>query len=363
MPGQRSIRDFDWTLISLALVIAALGVLEIYSATRSTVWQDAHWRQLLWIACGLVLMLVFSLLDYNTLVEQSPVFYVAAIILLIGVTVVGETAGGAKRWLSLPGGATLQISEFVKVVLVLLMARFFSDLRRERVSIGKLLQIGGLFAVMILLVAAQPDLSTALSYAPILLIGVFLVGVPWRYIAWLGLALLLVLPIGWHNLKPYQRERLVTFLDPERDPRGSGYQPIQSKIAVGQGGIWGRGYTQGSQTQLRFLPVPHTDFIFSAYAEESGFVGVMIALGLYFTMLMKIVSNAQTAPDNAGMYICMGVAALILFQLLVNIGMVIGRMPVTGLPLPLMSYGGSNTLTTFILLGLVNSVRLRRFTN
>jgi len=169
--------------------------------------------------------------------------------------------------------------------------------------------------------------------------------------------------VGWYFLKDYQRQRLVTFLDPSGDPRGAGYQVIQSKIAVGDGGVWGRGVTRGTQTQLRFLPATHTDLIFSSFAEEHGFVGVVVALGLYFLLLMQIVQNAQMAPDRAGMYVCMGVAALLLFHVLVNVGMVVGRMPVTGIPLPLMSSGGSNMFSVFMMLGLVNSVRLRRFVN
>jgi rod shape determining protein RodA len=243
------------------------------------------------------------------------------------------------------------------------MARFFSKLGQERPSLGNLAKIAGLFVLPAALVARQPDLSTALTYMSILAVGIFVAGVKWRYVAVAGLAALLLLPIGWQYLEPYQRDRITAFLDPEQDPRGTGYQPIQSKIAVGSGEIWGKGFAQGSQTQLRFLPVPHTDFIFSAYAEETGFVGVVLALTLYFAMLMRIVHNAQTAADAAGMYICMGVAALLLFHVFVNISMVMGRMPVTGLPLPLMSYGGSSTITTFALLGLVNNVRLHRFTN
>jgi rod shape determining protein RodA len=167
----------------------------------------------------------------------------------------------------------------------------------------------------------------------------------------------------WSFLKEGQWARLVTFVDPASDPRGHGYQVIQSKIAVGHGGMWGRGVTQGTQTQLRFLPVPHTDFIFSGFAEEHGFVGVVVALGLYFLLLMQVVQNAQTAPDRAGMYICTGVATVLLFHVLVNVGMAVGYMPVTGIPLPLMSYGGSNTFSVFMMLGLVNNVRLRRFVN
>ena len=363
MPAQHSIRDFDWPLIGLALAIATLGVLEIYSATRTTYWQDAHYRQILWILCGLVLMWVVSIVDYNWMVEHAYIFYAVGLVALVGVALFGQVAGGARRWIALPGGVTLQVSEFMKVVLVLVGARFLSDLPRERLNVANLLQVSGLFALAMGLVAIQPDLKTALSYVPILAMGVFLVGLRWKYVAVLAVAVVLVLPLTWRNLMPYQKERLVTFMNPDSDPQGSGYQPIQSKIAVGSGGVWGKGFALGSQTQLRFLPVPHTDFIFSAYAEETGFVGVALALSLYFAVLMKIVSNAQTAADNAGTFICMGVAAVLLFHLFVNIGMVIGRMPVTGIPLPLMSYGGSNTLTTFMFLGLVNNVRLRRFTN
>jgi rod shape determining protein RodA len=182
-------------------------------------------------------------------------------------------------------------------------------------------------------------------------------------VAVIAVVAVLALPLGNHFLKDYQRARLVAFLDPDRDPQGTGYQLIQSEIAVGAGGMFGKGVTKGTQTQLRFLPVPHKDFIFSAFAEEHGFVGVVVLLSLYFVMVMRIVQNAQTAPDRAGMYICMGVAGLMLFHILVNVGMVAGRMPVTGIPLPFMSAGGSSVWSSFLALGLVNSVRLRRFVN
>ena len=363
MIRHHSARDFDWVLLGITMAITILGLVEIYSATRNTPWQEAHLKQIMWIGLGLAFLWIFSAIDYNILIHHAPAFYAIAVALLLLILVIGTAVGGARRWLPMPGGATLQVSEFVKVVLVLLMARFFSGLHPETVSVKNLLKIAGLFAAPMFLVARQPDLSTALSYAPILFMGVFIAGLRWEYVLVLALAGALILPLAWQYLRPYQKERLITFMDPERDPRGSGYQPIQSKIAVGAGGIWGSGFAQGSQTQLRFLPVPHTDFIFSAYAEETGFVGVTLVITLYFAILMKIVGNARTSADSAGMYVCMGIGALLLFHLLVNIGMVIGRMPVTGLPLPLMSYGGSNLLATFMLLGLVNNVRLRRFTN
>jgi rod shape determining protein RodA len=208
---------------------------------------------------------------------------------------------------------------------------------------------------------SQPDFGTGATYLPILAGGVLLAGLRWQYLAAAVMVGALALPVGWYFLKPYQRDRLVMFRDPSADARGRGYQVIQSKIAVGHGGMWGRGVTQGTQTQLRFLPVPHTDFIFSSFAEEHGFVGVVVVLGLYFLLLMQVVQNAQAAPDRAGMYVCMGVATLLLFHLLVNVGMVVGYMPVTGIPLPLMSSGGSSMFSVFMMLGLVNNVRLRRF--
>jgi rod shape determining protein RodA len=239
-----------------------------------------------------------------------------------------------------------------------------TELKTEQLELPDLLKLVGLVGVPMALVMLQPDLGTALTYLPILAAGVFVAGLRWQYAVAILVIVALVMPVGYFFvLKDYQRARLVSFLDANQDPKGSGYQVIQSKIAVGSGALWGRGVTKGTQTQGRFLPVPHKDFIFSAFAEEHGFVGVIVVLGLYFLLLMQIVQNAQTAPDRAGMYICMGIATVLLFHVLVNVGMVVGRMPVTGIPLPLMSYGGSNILAAFLMLGLVNNVRLRRFVN
>ena len=358
-----AMRDFDWTLIGLSIAIAFLGLVEIYSATQNTAWQYAYPRQLIWVVLGLVLMWMVSTTDYNWWVEHAPSFYIASIALLLLVAVFGHIGGGARRWLLLPGGISLQASEFVKVVLVLLVAYALGDLPRERITLSTLTWLSAMFALTMLMVAAQPDLSTAVSYAPILAIGIWTAGIRWKYLAVIVLLAALAILLGWFALAPYQKERVITYLNPESDPQDTGYQSIQSRIAVGSGEIWGKGFARGTQTQLRFLPTPHTDFIFAAYAEEIGFAGVFVGLTLYFALLMKIVSNARTAVDSTGMYVCMGVAAVLFFHVVVNIGMVIGRMPVTGIPLPLMSYGGSNTITTFLLLGLVNSVWRRRFTN
>jgi len=363
MAHYLSIRDLDWPLTVTALAISGIGVVQIYSAAHGTIWEDAWWKQIVFIILGLVMMWVVAAIDYHSLLGQVFPMYGASVVTLAVVLVAGTWVFGGRRWIPLPGGFRFQVSEFVKLVIILLVARFLTDLRSDRVEARDLLKLGGLVGLPMLLVMKQPDLGTALTYLPILGVGVFLAGLRWKYLIAIGLVLVVLLPVGWHLLKDYQKARLVSFLDPDRDPRGSGYQMIQSKIAVGAGGIWGKGVTRGSQTQLRFLPVPHTDFIFSAFAEEHGFVGVVVALSLYFILLMQIIQNAQTAPDRAGMYICMGICALLLFHLLVNVGMVVGRMPVTGIPLPLMSSGGSSILATYMMLGLVNNVRLRRFVN
>ncbi|MGH9784342.1 MAG: rod shape-determining protein RodA [Terriglobia bacterium] len=346
----------------MALILSGVGVLQIYSATHETKWADAWWKQILFVGAGLVLMWILSSVDYHSFLGQVPILYGASIVLLLTVLVLGKKEFGSRRWIEL-FGVSLQVSEFVKLVVILLVARFLTEIKTELVEGRDLLKLGGLLAVPMGLIAMQPDLKTALTFVPVLAAGVFLAGLQWRYWIVIGLVAVVVPPIAWYGLKDYQRTRIVSFMNPDGDPQGSGYQQIQSRIAVGAGGMWGKGVTKGSQTQLRFLPVPHNDFIFSAFAEEHGFVGVIVALTLYFGLIMQVIQNAQTAPDRAGMYVCMGVVALLLFHLLVNVGMVIGRMPVTGIPLPLMSAGGSNTLTTFMLLGLVNNVHLRRFVN
>jgi rod shape determining protein RodA len=288
------------------------------------------------------------------------VVYAASIVLLVVTAAVGSNIFGSTRWIKV-GSLTFQTSEFVKIVLVLLVARYLADSKAALVEWPDLLRLGALVAVPFVLVLKQPDLGTALTYLPILVAGVLVAGLRWQYMLAIGLFVLVCSPIGYHFLKPYQKDRLASFMDPARDPKGTGFQVIQSKIAVGNGGVWGRGVTKGSQTHLGFLPVSHTDFIFSSFAEEHGFLGVVVALVLYFLLIMQVVQNAQSAPDRAGVFICMGIGALLLFHVLVNVGMVVGRMPTTGIPLPLMSSGGSNTWSVFLMLGLVNSVRLRRF--
>jgi rod shape determining protein RodA len=358
-----SLRDIDWPLLLITMVICGVGVLQIYSATIETDYHGAWWKQILYVLGGLFLMWLILAFDYHALLHYVPMLLGASVVALLGTYIIGESAFGSRRWIPLGGGLHLQVSEFVKLVIILLVARYLTELKTEELDIREMAMLSLLVAVPAFLVFKQPDLGTALTYVAVLVVGAFIAGLRWKYVAVIALVAVLVLPLGNHFLKDYQRARLTAFLDPDRDPQGTGYQLIQSEIAVGSGGMFGKGVTKGTQTQLRFLPVPHKDFIFSAFAEEHGFVGVVVLLSLYFVMVMRIVQNAQTAPDRAGMYICMGVAGLMLFHILVNVGMVAGRMPVTGIPLPFMSAGGSSVWSSFLALGLVNSVRLRRFVN
>ena len=363
MSKYLSPKDFDWLLLALVLAITGVGIMQIYSTTYHTKFAGAHTKQVYWIFLGLTIMFVISFLDYHALMDQWPIYYLISVGMLLTVLVAGRRVFGSRRWLPV-GDVHFQVSEAAKLVIILALAKYFSQPRQERLTTADLAKVGLLASVPMGLILLQPDLGTALTFVPIVVVSVFLGGLRLKHFLVLLVALALALPVGWHYvLKPYQKARLTTFLNPEEDPQKAGYQLLQSKIAVGSGGLWGKGTAKGTQAQLQFLPVPHTDFIFAAFAEEHGFFGVLSALLLYFLVLMRLIHNAQTAPDRAGVFIVMGVVGVLLFHILVNVGMVVGYMPVTGIPLPLMSYGGSATLFVFMSLGLVMNVRIRRFVN
>ena len=360
-----SYRDFDWLLLVFVLLICGMGVMEIRSATMHTKFAGAHIKQMYWVVVGVGMMFLMSLVNYQALLEQIHWFYIAGVGSLMGVMVFGQKYLGARRWIKMPGGNHFQPSEWVKLILILAVARYFAELRHRELSWSDFMKAAAIVGVPMLMVLAQPDLGTALTYVPIAIMGVFLGGMQWKQgvavglLALVGVTAVFAVP-RVHVLKTYQKQRLTSFLDPELDPQGSGYQVEQSKIAVGSGGLWGG---KGSQTHGNFLPVPQTDFIFAAFSEEHGFVGATLLLLLYFIVLMRLVHNAQTAPDRAGAFVILGVVAVLIFHILVNVGMVVGFMPVTGIPLPLMSYGGSSLLFTFLALGMVMNIRMRRFVN
>jgi rod shape determining protein RodA len=358
-------RDFDWLLLLAVLALCAISLAEIYSTTVHTRFASFERKQMIFIGAGLIGMFILSKIDYHRLLDWAPWAYGIFVASLVAVKLVGHKALGARRWISL-GPVQFQPSEWVKLVLVLVMARYFANLGGRNLTWREILKAFALVGVPMVLVLIQPDLGTTLTYAPILVAGLFFGGISFRQAAILVLCGSALAIGAWSSgkvLKPYQKARLTSFINPDNDPRGSGYQIKQSLIAVGSGGLWGKGAEKGSQTQGYFLPIPYTDFIFAAFSEEHGFLGAIFVLLLYFFILMRLIQNAQTAADLPGALIIMGVVAVLTFQILVNVGMVIGFMPVTGIPLPLMSYGGSSVLFTFLALGAVMNVRMRRFVN
>jgi rod shape determining protein RodA len=357
-----SFRDFDWPLLGFVLLICAIGVTEIYSATLHTKFAGAHIKQIYWIIGGVIGMFLMSLINYQAMLEQVHWMYIASIASLVSVLVFGQKYLGARRWIKMPG-FHFQPSEWVKLILILAMARYFAEMRHKDLSWSDFIKAGMVVGIPMLMVLAQPDMGTALTYLPIAVVGLFLGGLRLKQALIVLMLAGIMLPVALRVMKPYQRERLTSFMNPDADKQGSGYQVIQSQIAVGSGGIWGKGTAKGSQTHLAYLPVPQTDFIFAAFSEEHGFVGALGVLLLYFIVLMRLTQNAQTAPDRAGAFVVMGVVAVLSFHILVNIGMVVGFMPVTGIPLPLMSYGGSSVLFMFLALGIVMNIRMRRFVN
>ena len=367
MPIRRflSFRDFDWALLGLVLVLCAMSVLEVHSATVHTRFASFGNKQILFIAAGLVGMFVLAKIDYHRLIDLSPWLYGIFVVSLIAVKIVGHKALGARRWIAF-GPIQFQPSEWVKLVLILAVARYIANIGGRNLTWTEIFKAFGMVGVPMILVLIQPDLGTTLTYAPILVAGLFLGGINLRQSLILITVGAVLIGGVWSSgkiLKPYQKARLTSFINPGNDPHGSGYQVLQSEIAVGSGGVWGKGLEKGTQTQGYFLPIPYTDFIFAAFSEEHGFVGAFFILLLYFLILMRLIQNAQTAADLPGSLIIMGIVAVLTFQIAVNVGMVIGLMPVTGIPLPLMSYGGSSVLFTFLALGVAMNVRMRRFVN
>ena len=356
------IRDYDWWLLAIVLSLCGISLLQIHSATQNSPLAGMQWRQLTWIMIGLVAMLIVSRIGYHTILDQAPLLYLIGLAALVAVLLVGHTRFGAKRWLPILG-AVFQVSELVKLIIIVLLARFFGEVRSDQLSLPDLVKAAVLTGIPLGLILLQPDLGTAMVLVPVAVVGAFLAGIQWKHALALLLLGALMLPVGWYSLKPYQKDRIATFLRPEEDPKGSGYQILQSKIAVGSGGFWGKGIGRGSQNQGGFVPVRYSDFIMAALAEELGFAGVLVTLLLFMALLLRLVQNAQRANDRAGMFLVMGVAAVLGFHFFVNVAMVIGYMPVTGIPLPLLSYGGSATLFVFLGLGLVMNVRVRRFVN
>jgi rod shape determining protein RodA len=358
----------DWLLFGAIILLAAIGIATIYSTTYVTTATGGHAGpkvliQFYALGLGLVALLICLAIDYRMLAEHSLFVYGALIVMLLFVLVKGQTQMGGQRWIPI-GPFHLQPSEFGRIGVALLLAMYFGENRRGAKNTGDLI-LGGIFtAIPLLLIAKQPDLGTAVTLVPVFLGVAFLAGLRLRLLGVIALIGLMAAPVAWKfALKDYQRDRVTTFLDPESDPRGAGYQTIQARVAVGSGGLTGKGFRQGTQGQYKFLPVAYNDFIFSALAEEQGFIGVLTGLGLYLFVILRSLEAARLAKDRLGAYLVGGIISGFAFQVLYNVTMSAGLAPVKGITLPLMSYGGSSLIASLAGFGLILNVRMRRFTN
>jgi rod shape determining protein RodA len=363
---RRLFFHLDWLLLAAVLLLAGVGLAMIYSTTYDVVRDRVgpqFFTQFYAIALGLIALGIFLVIDYRYLAEHSHVLFGGILLLLLYVLLFGYSAGGSRRWISL-GVFNLQPSEFAKIALALVLAMFFAENRRGAGNWTDLAIAAGFLALPFLLIAKQPDLGTAVTLVPIFLGCAFVAGMRVKLIVVLAMAGALTAPAAYtFALKDYQRTRIQTFLDPENDARGAGYQQIQARITAGSGGVTGKGYLQGTQGQYKFLPVAHNDFIYSVLAEELGFVGVAVTLALYLFVILRALEAARLSKDRLGAFLVVALISGFTFQVIYNITMSAGLAPVKGLTLPLMSYGGSSIIATLASFGLILNVRMRRFTN
>lgn len=363
MFDRRLAVNFDWILILTVCALAGVGVLNLFSATAN--WQFSatpiYMKQLVWLGGGLLLVLLICCFDYRHLEHFAIHGYVVTIGMLLFVLLMGKTSMGATRWIHL-GFFNLQPSEVIKIVMILLLARIFGRTAQpEGYSFSELWLPALLLLLPFGLILKQPDLGTALMLVFIALSMLIFAGLRRGTTLGLGFLGVLTAVLGWFGLHDYQKNRILTFLNPESDPLGSGYHIIQSKIAVGSGGFLGKGFLQGTQSQLSFLPERHTDFAFSVFAEEWGFIGCSLLLLGYMFLIFWGIYISRRAADRYGMFLALGVTAMIFWHIVVNLGMVIGLLPVVGVPLPLFSYGGTSMITTMVGVGLLMNVSMRRF--
>lgn len=361
---DRTAPTIDFNFLGTALVLAMIGCLLVYSATFfNEPGLGTFKRQMMWVAIGLFLAIIIMMIDYHILFDIAPILYGIGIILLIYLLVWGRLTANVRSWVHI-GGFQFQPSEFMKVFTALMLARFFDSNDRAYLDFRSFMIAMGIIGLPVGLIIIQPDFGTAASFFPLVAVAMFFGGIRPR--VWVAMILVAVisLPLAWgFFLKPYQKERVMIFLNPERDPLGSGYQVTQAKIAIGSGGIHGKGFRHGTQGKFGFVPEHHTDFIFSVLGEEWGFVGVIVVLGLYLYLVFQALTFAKHARDRGGTFLVICLTMFFVFHVLINVSMQIGILPTTGIPLPLISYGGSSTMMFFIAIGLIANVDTRRFVN
>lgn len=359
--NRRYFADFDWALLGLVLLLTAFGVIEISSAAPN-LWK----KQLIVFSVGLVMIFVLTLIDYRKIINAAPVFYIIGLVLLVLVLVMGVEKHGNKSWLGISESVGGQPSEIAKIFTILILARFLAGARKRPLDLRSTIIAGALWLVPTVLVYLENDTGSTLSYLSFLAAMLFLAGLRWSWIAAAAGVMVLAVVLAVPQIKAsdsYKAQRIKVIFWPELASKQYRYQSEQSEIAVGAGGIIGKGFRQGTQGSLGFVPEIHTDFIFAVPSEETGFIGSTFALTLYLLIIMRLVQIARQARDRAGMLMVAGYAGLLLYHVAISVGMVLRLLPIIGIPLPLMSYGGSSVLATCFALGLALNVRLQRFVN
>src|SRR5262245_59072457 len=359
---RRLISHFDWLLLLCTLILLGVGVMAVYSATYEPgqPLSQLTTRQMSWALIGLTMMFAAFAIDYRRLERWVYVPYVLSLLLLVLVPILGSFGGGARRWIDL-GVFSLQPSELAKVTLLLVLARYFHrHVPPDGYRLRDLVLPALLLAIPAGFVLAEPNLGTTVILGLIFFTLTFAAGIRLRSPVLVGIAGGSGVPFLWQHMKPYQKQRVLSFFNPDQDPLGAGYHMIQSKITVGSGMLWGKGFLQGTQNRLDFLPEQHTDFVFAVIVEEWGFIGAVLLLVVYGALLTKLLTIAWQARDRFGFSLAIGAVGVVFWQLLINLGMNLGVLPVVGVPLPLLSYGGSSLLTVMIALGLALNVSTRR---
>jgi rod shape determining protein RodA len=361
---RRLLLHFDWTIFWCVIGIGAIGLTSVMSASYAGPGKAIDplvIRQAIWIGVGTIVMLAAVLFDYRSLQTYAYPFYIVALALLVAVEVIGHSTGGSRRWINL-GFFHLEPSELAKLAMVLVMVRYFrEEPPRGGWQLRQMIIPALLLGIPAVLVLKQPDLGTALILILITITLIFVSGLNWRVMLLLGVLGLSAAPLSWHFLKPYQRQRLVSFINPQADPLGSGYHIIQSEIAIGAGGTWGKGFLKGTQARLNFLPEQSTDFIFSVFAEEFGMAGSAVLLVLYTTLILRGAWIARHSRDRFGALLAVGLTSIVFWQVAINIGMATGMLPVVGITLPMVSYGGSSLIAMMAAMGLLISINTRRY--
>jgi rod shape determining protein RodA len=359
---RRLLLHFDWVLLLTLLTVIGISLMNLYSASHVGYFGTPPYiKQIFYYLAGCGMMLAIISVDYRFLLRANYLIYGVIIVLLVAATLFGKTTMGAQRWINL-GFIKLQPSELAKLAMVITLASYYCRKDTGKgFSLLELLPPVGLLLLPVLLIAKQPDLGTALMLVFVFVSMTLFAKVRWGTLIMLIMLILPMVPLAWKHLKPYQRQRIETLFAPENDPLGAGYHIMQSKIAVGSGKTFGKGFLAGTQVHLDFLPERHTDFAFSVLAEEWGFAGAIFFLAWYFFLILLGLNVAGVARDKFGVFLAFGVTSLLFWQAFVNLAMVLGLLPVVGMPLPLFSYGGSSLLTNLAGIGILLSVRMRRF--